>query len=533
MLSVNRYNFNTFQTSAKKIGVTKPPVKNTLSIFYGNDYHGNTDKLHLVVESSKAFQEQKKDVPHLIVSAGDNVSGGDCNKNELVYDILQNGAKLDVTVPGNHEFDGYLLKLIENAKLHKTQFVATNVDFDDDSEVRNYIKRSTVIEKNGQKFGLIGAMPLDFETCTKKSVQEGVEVMDYDDTIKALQKEVNNLREQGINKIILLSHTGYENDKKMASDLDGVDIIIGGHSHSVVEGAVQGENIIQSKSNQPVIITQAGENGKYYGILDVEFDADGVLTKISNQLTEVSSKKSPTIEYIKEQKLGTSPTIGRIKEIEQMPKNRRIKPHAWANLVVDSMRAEFGADCAFLNAANVRKVPTEGKLTERDIVESVPMKNRLIRTKITQKQVVEAISNAARESLGGETGEPGLLFASGFTYKVTEKGELLELNFIDKKGKINPIDIKNPSEKITYDAIYDDFTMRADGEYPALAPKGEVQYFEYDKDKTAINYISKLENKDNLELSDDNRLEIVQTSQPQQQNSSKKKFLSLTLPKVS
>lgn len=533
MLSVNKYNFNTFQTSTKKIGVTKPPSHSSLSIFYGNDYHGNTDKLHLVMEAAKNFQTQKKDVAHLTLSGGDNVSGGDCDKNEMVYDILQNGAKFDATALGNHELDGLLLKLIENAKIHKTQFVATNVDFDDDNEVRNYIKRSTIIEKDGEKFGLIGAMPLDFESCTKKAAQDGVEVMDYEDTIKALQKEINKLREQGINKIILLSHTGYENDKKMASDLDGIDIIIGGHSHSVVDGATQGENVVNSKSNQPVIITQAGENGKYYGILDVEFDADGVLTKISNKLTEVSSKKSPTIEYIKEQKLGTSPIVGKIKEVDPMPQNRRIKPHAWANLIVDSMRAEFGADCAFLNAANIRKVPTEGKLTERDVTESAPMKNRLIRTQITQKQVVDAISAAARESLGGETGEPGLLFASGFTYKVTDKGELLELNFIDKKGKINPIDIKNPSEKITYDAIYDDFTMRADGEYPSLAPKGEVQYFDYDKDTTAINYISKMSNKDDLKLSDDKRLEIVQTSQAQQQDNNSQKFLSLTLPKVS
>ena len=119
-----------------------------------------------------------------------------------------------------------------------------------------------------------------------------------------------------------------------------------------------------------------------------------------------------------------------------MPANRRIKPHAWANLIVDSMKFELGADCAFLNAANIRKVPTEGKLTERDITESAPMKNRLIKTKVTQKQVVEAISQASRETLGGTTGEPGFLFASGFTYKVDEKGNLLELNFVDKKGKI-------------------------------------------------------------------------------------------------
>ena len=197
------------------------------------------------------------------------------------------------------------------------------------------------------------------------------------------------------------------------------------------------------------------------------------------------------------------------------------------------MKTEFGADCAFLNAANIRKVPTEGKLTERDVAESAPMKNRLIRTKITQKQVVDAIKQASKETLGSQTGEPGLLFASGFTYKVTQNGDLLELNFIDKNGNKNPIDINNPSESIMYDAIYDDFTMQANGEYPALAPSGEVQYFEYDKDKTAINYISKMQNKDDLKLNDDKRLEIVQTSLLQQQDNNSQKFLNLSSLKAS
>lgn len=533
MLSVNKLNFNNFQNSTKQIGVSKPRTNARLVIHHSNDLHANLDGSAQLVESTHNFKEKYSDCDTLILSGGDNFAGGDEKKNDLTLDILQNKIQTNASAVGNHELDAMLDSLIKNAKIHKTKFVATNVEFDSNSEARDCIERSCVIEQNGNKYGLIGAMPLDFKTCTKKAAQEGVEVMDYDDTIETLQKEINKLREQGINKIILLSHTGYENDKKMAQDLDGVDIIVGGHSHSVVGGAVHGENVLKSKSNEPVIIVQAGENGKYYGILDVEFDSKGVLAKISHQLVELFSKKSPNIEYIKSQKLGVSPTIGSIKEIEAMPKNRRIKPHAWANLIVDSMKEELGADCAFLNAANIRKVPMEGKLTERDVSESVPMKNHLIKTQITQKQVVEAIKQASKESLGSVSGEPGLLFASGFTYKVSEKGDLLELNYVDKNGAKTPIDINNPSENVTYTAIYDDFTMRADGEYPNLAPKGEVQYFDYDKDVTAISYIKKMQNKDDLKLSDDKRLEILKTSQEPQLSNNSQKFLNLTAPKAS
>ena len=534
MLSINNFNFNTFQTSVKRQGLAKPfAPNNRLQVFYYNDLHGNTDKVSGVMEAGKNFNNNALNYDTLMLSGGDNSSGGDVKKNEFVLDIMQNEMGVDASSVGNHEIDATSNGLKIFAKGKRIDFVATNVKFDDDAQMRDIVKKSTIKIENGTKYGLIGAMPLDFESCTKKSVQEDIEVMDYDDTIEALQQEIDNLRAQGVNRIILLSHTGYENDRKMAADLDGVDIIIGGHSHTAVDGAVEGENIIKSKSNQPVIITQAGENGKYYGILDVEFDIDGVISKVSNQLTAVSSSKNPNVEFIKEQKLGISPVVGTIKDIKPMAANRRTEPHAWSNMIVDSMRYQLGADCAFLNAANIRKIPTEGKLTERDITESAPMKNRLIKTKVTQKQVVDAISQAAKETLTSASGEPGFLFASGFTYKVDTQGNLLELNFIDKKGKKHPIDINNPSEKVTYTAVYDDFTMKENGEYPALVPQFPVIYYEYDKDKTAIDYLRKMKTKNNLVFTDDNRLEIVQTSLPPQQGNNSQKFLNLTVPKAS
>ena len=534
MLSLTKYNFNSFQTSTRNTGVTKPPVaSNRLCIWHFNDLHGNSDNIHGVMESARHFENSHQDVAHFTLSAGDNVSGGDLSKNEFILDVMQNIMSVDVSAVGNHEIDATSKGLDEFSKGKKIAFVATNVEFDNDNPLKNIIKKSVIKEQHGVKYGFIGTMPLDFLTCTKKSVQGDLEVEDYNDTIESLQEEINNLKQQGVNRIIMLSHVGYETDVKFAKDLDGVDIIVGGHSHTAVNGAKEGENVVKSKSGEPVVIAQAGENGKYYGVLDVEFGDDGVLTKISSQLNPVSTKKSPTVEYVKEQKMGHSPVLGRISEVEPLPENRRIKPHGWANLIVDSMRSEFDAEVAFLNAANVRKVPTEGKLTERDVSESVPMKNKLIRTKVTQKQVVDMLKQACKESLGGTTGEPGLMFVSGLTYKTTSNGELLEVNFIDKTGKINPIDINNPSETITYDAIYDEFTMRADGEYPHLAPKFEVQQFDYDKDITAINYIKKLQNKEKLVIVDDKRIEIVNTSNKKHQDNSLQTFLSLTAPKVS
>ena len=528
MIPINYPNMNSY------LSAIRPKNQNRVVFHYTNDPHGNSDQMAGTTESAKDFKAKNKDVTHFVVSSGDYVSGADEKKNSYIFDVMQNIMQVDVSTFGNHEFDAGSKGLHRALKGKNIPFVVTNAKFHDDNPIRNIVKKSIIKEQNGVKYGFIGAMPIDFEKCTKKAAQEGVEVMDFDDTVEALQDEIDNLKEQNVNRIILLSHTGNETEKKLSKSLDGVDIIAGGHSHSVIDGIQRGENLLSSKSNEPVIVTQAGENGKYYGLLDVEFDDNGVIKKANNTLVQSpQSEKSPILEYIKEQNLGKSPIVAKISSTVQMPKNRRVEPNAWTNLVADSMRTELNCDIAIINSANIRKMPKVGNLTERDVSETAPMKNKLLRTKVTQKQIVEAIKAAAKQSMTSSGGEPGLLQVSGLTYKINDKGDLLEMNFVDKNGNKTPIDINNPSDTITYTAAYDDFVAREDGEYPLMAPRFNVEHFDFDKDDTAIKYISKLQNKDNLELIDDKRLEILKTSQQKQPSNNNQKFLNLTLPRVS
>jgi 2',3'-cyclic-nucleotide 2'-phosphodiesterase (5'-nucleotidase family) len=321
----------------------------------------------------------------------------------------------------------------------------------------------------------------------------------------------------------MVSHVGYDTDKKIVSQLDGIDIVIGGHTHTVVQGADHNENVLKSKSGEPVIITQGGENGQYYGILNVEFDEKGILTKIDNNLVQTTNRsKSPIIEYVKNQDLGVSPHVGTIKQSEPLPSNRRIEPCGWTEMIADSMRAELDADIAIVNSANIRKVPKEGNLTQRDVMESAPMKNKLLKVKITQKQLVDAIKNAALNTMTAEDGYPGLLQGSGFTYKIEDTGKLLELNIVDKKGNVTPVDINNPKEDVTYSAIYDSFVAKADGETPELAPKFKAKEYDFDKDETMCKYLSKRDDKEAIVIKRDNRIEIVKTSkQIQKDNNSR------------
>lgn len=530
MIKVNQFSFNNFKTATRPINPGK------LSIYYYNDTHGNSDQMAGVINSAKQFRlnSQNKDSVNFIFSAGDNYSGGNVGKNRFILDLMQNIMGVEASAVGNHEIDAGSEGFVEAVKGKNIDFIATNVYLDKDNPMKDVIKKSIIKEQKGVKYGIIGTMPIDFEKCTKKEVQKDLKVMNLSETIESLQNEINNLRNQGIDKIILLAHTGYDVDKEIAKNLDGLDIIVGGHTHTLVEGAQHGENIVTSKSGEPVLIVQAGENGKFYGIIDAEFDNNGVLKSVGNNVIESTSKqKSPVIEHIKTQKLGTSPKVGSISSIDPMPANRRIAHCAWTSTMADSMKHELDGDIALINSANIRKVPQRGTLTETDVQESAPMKNKLIKTKVTQKQLVEAIKNSAKTTMSDSEGVPGLLHVSGLTYKIDDKGNLLELNYVAKNGKKTPIDINNPSESITYTAIYDSFIAQKDGEYPELFPKFKVQKFDFDKDKTMIDYLSKSKNKNNIEITDDKRIEIVPTSKVQQQDSNSQSFLDLTCPKVS
>ncbi len=530
MIKLNSLSFNNFRLA------TRPVNTNKLSIYYYNDTHGNSDEISGIINGARKFKndEVNRDSVSFVLSAGDNYSGANVKKNKFFVDLMQNMIGVDASAIGNHEMDGGSKGFFEATNGKKVDFVATNVVLDENNPMNDVIKKSMIIDRQGMRIGLVGSMPLDLEMVSKSDNIKDIKVLPFEQTVSAIQDEINKLKEMKIDKIILLSHTGYEEDKKLASNLDGVDIIIGGHTHTVVNGAKSGENIVPSKSGEPVLIVQGGENGKFYGIIDAEFNKNGILESVGNKLFKSPTrKKSPIIEHIKTQNIGKSPKIGTIAKIDPMPTNRRIEHCPWTSTLADAMKEELGCDIALINSANVRKVPQAGLLTENDVSESTPMKNRLMKTKITQKVLVDAIRNSSLATMNHKEGVPGLLQVSGLRYKIDTNGNLLELNFVDRKGNVTPIDINNPSDKITYTVAYDDFMGKENGEYPELFPSFSVQHFDFDKDKTMISYLNKKQDKEHLEFNDDKRIEIINTSKQTQQNNNSQKFLSLTSPKAS
>ena len=496
-----------------------PKNKTKLSIFYINDMHGNIDNMSGMIAASDKFDKtvQKEGVDALKISAGDNFSGGDDKKNKLLINLLSRMG-IDASAVGNHEFDSTISKLYDFIYPDKTKFLAANAKVPNGNAFYNNIQKSIIEEVNGTKYGLIGLMPFDLVTVTGNDQKklEGIEPETLEKSVELVNEEVKKLQSQGIDRIILVSHIGNDKDKQIAPLLHGVDIIVGGHSHTEVDGVKSNENLFYNADNDPIVIVQTGENAKNVGVLNVEFDQNGDITAADNNLIPTNQEKSPVLNYLKDATMGPSPKIGTVNEIEPLPVNRRTTPSPWTHFMCDAMRTETGADIAFINAANTRKVPKKGTLTERDIMESTPLKNTLLVKKMTEKEIVRAIKDSLQATFSNETGEPGILHVSGLTYVADDSGNLKEFNFVDKEGNKTPIDINNPSDKI-YNVCYDSFVAKGT-EYPVFVPetmthKTVDKTFDFDKDKLTIDYINKHPDKEQLSVKDDGRIKILSSKQ--------------------
>lgn len=496
-----------------------PKNKTKLSIFYINDMHGNIDNMSGMIAASDKFDKtvQNEGVDALKISAGDNFSGGDDKKNKLLINLLSRMG-IDASAVGNHEFDSTISKLYDFIYPDKTKFLAANAKVPNGNAFYNNIQKSIIEEVNGTKYGLIGLMPFDLVTVTGNDQKklEGIEPETLEKSVELVNEEVKKLQSQGIDRIILVSHIGNDKDKQIAPLLHGVDIIVGGHSHTEVDGVKSNENLFYNADNDPIVIVQTGENAKNVGVLNVEFDQNGDITAADNNLIPTNQEKSPVLNYLKDATMGPSPKIGTVNEIEPLPVNRRTTPSPWTHFMCDAMRTETGADIAFINAANTRKVPKKGTLTERDIMESTPLKNTLLVKKMTEKEIVRAIKDSLQATFSNETGEPGILHVSGLTYVADDSGNLKELNFVDKEGNKTPIDINNPSDKI-YNVCYDSFVAKGT-EYPVFVPetmthKTVDKTFDFDKDKLTIDYINKHPEKEQLSVKDDGRIKILSSKQ--------------------
>ena len=512
--------------TTKTTSIYKEPNVIHTSWFYINDLHGKMTKMERIYnmakefdavslkESGSFFKEASDDkISKFKVSSGDISIGSNFNNNTVAARFLDWSGFL-ASALGNHEMDvvdpNNLAALTSNTGC---KMLALNVEAKPESPLSGRFAKSIVVEKDGEKYGIMGIAPSDmFERVKINDSLNDIKVQNIEDTIKSIQTEVDNLKSQGINKIILLSHSGQSNDKRIVSEVDGIDIIFGGHTHELIKGIEEGKNLLYSKSGEPVIMTQAGKNGEYVGILNVDFDKNGVIVKAQNNIISTTPYNRPLpIKDSVEKIIGKPEIVGKVNTAVPMPKNILIEDNPHGDLIADAMRTELDADIAILNTANIRGSFTSGaEVDSRLLADISPFEDKMMLLSLSEKQIVDAIKFGLEKSFNNKAHKPGILLVSGMKYKCNTKGELLSLEYIDRENNSHAIDVKNPSADKKYTVAADDFFATGGDGYLPTNPNPDfvLKTLDYDKNKMACDYIKKLPQP--FDVKYDGRLEIVE-----------------------
>lgn len=183
---------------------------------------------------------------------------------------------------GNHEFDNGvsgLTPFIEklNCPVLAANLILTKVP---ELDTQKNLKKSVILKISGRRIGIIGYLTPETKFVAIKND------VDFTDEIVAIQKEVSNLQNEGVNIIIALGHSGYLKDQQIAKEVEGVNIVIGGHSHSFLwNGTVPDleepegpyPTYVKQASGKTVPVVQAYAYTKYLGKLYLVFDANDEL----------------------------------------------------------------------------------------------------------------------------------------------------------------------------------------------------------------------------------------------------------------
>ena len=445
--------------------------KTYTSIFYVNDLHGkmtNMERLYAIAQQFDSFQPSYQ-TDKLKLASGDIILGANILANKVAHNFM-NWAGFTATALGNHELDVVPPKLSEFMQTAKYKLLGANVTVDKGTPMDGKITKSFIEEHNGNKYGIIGIAPSDVLDRVKynESVEE-IHVSDLESTIKSVQEEIDKFKSQGINKIILLSHSGYENDKKIAQSTSGLDVILGAHTHNILENIKEGVN---------------------------------------NLSTTREFRRILPIKYAVENILGKPEILGEIKSVPPPPKNRLISHNANVAIIADAMKEGINADIALHNSGNVRGNFDVGTVDSRLISDITPFKDKMVLANVSEKELVNALK-VGTKSFVNVGNKPGIFYVSGLKYTADTNGNLLELKFIDKDKNEHSIDINNPRTDKFYKVAMDDFTATGgDGYFADRNPNFIEKIFDFDKDELTCNYIKKMQSP--IEIKDDHRITIIE-----------------------
>ncbi|MGB0799866.1 MAG: bifunctional metallophosphatase/5'-nucleotidase, partial [Planktomarina sp.] len=341
----------------------------------------------------------------ILVDGGDQFQGTlfyTYYKGALAAEMMNKLGYTAMTV-GNHEFDDGPEVLAGFMDAVDFPVLMSNADVSAEPLLAGKLAKSTVIERGGQKLGLIGLTPQD----TDELASPGDNVT-FSDPVAAVQGEVDALTAQGVNKIIVLSHSGYAVDQRVAAETTGVDVIVGGHSNTLLSNTNERAKGAYPTMVNDTAIVQAYAYGKFLGELNVTFDDNGDIKSATGEpividagVPEDGATKARIAELagplqeIRDRVVAKSGT-----EIRGDREVCRVEECEMGNLIADAMLARVkdqGIQIAIQNSGGIRASMDAGDVTMGEVLSVLPFQNTLSTFEVSGQTIIDALENGVSQ----------------------------------------------------------------------------------------------------------------------------------------
>ncbi|XP_057652348.1 apyrase-like isoform X1 [Diorhabda carinulata] len=430
-----------------------------LSVVHFNDFHARFDPINLGGNTCKTgeeciggFSRLYKEIMNLLnekpkallLNGGDNFQGTlwyTIGKWNVTQEFI-NKLPIEAEVLGNHEFDDGIDGIVPYIKALKHPIIVSNIDDSLEPSIQGTYKKSVVIERNGKKIGIVGVLTAD---CANLSSTGKLVFHDESASVNAEAERL--VKEENVYTVIVLSHSGYDVDKKIAQNAsEKISLIVGAHSHSFLwtgdnppgPDTVQGPypTIIESKNGHNVLVTQASCYTKFVGNITVYLDETGEAVDWSGAPIYLDSS-SPQDEEINEQMKpwkdkvdGEGNRVIGSSLVTLSKKHCYVRECALGNFVTDAMVYEYtksvpegswtNVALAITNAGSLRADISAGNITFSDLMTAQPFGNTIDYGSIQGKYLKEMFEHGANavSYTGSTTASLNLLQHSGFIVEI-------------------------------------------------------------------------------------------------------------------
>lgn len=426
----------------------------SLVLIHTNDTHSQIDptdkglggvaRRKVLVDSIRAVHPNS-----LLIDAGDAVQGtlfftlygGEVEMkmmNELGYDLA---------ILGNHDFDNGMKALEQNLALSDAQWITTNYDLAD-TDIEKYFKPYVIKEYDGKKVGFIG-LNLNPKGMISDGNYDGVK---YLDAVKAANATAWSLKHnEKCDIVVAITHLGYNDvppsDVTVAKASEDIDVILGGHSHTLLKPG-SGIEWVDNAVGDSVLITQNGKSGQWIAEVVIDLDSigskspkynqiivdDRLDTRVDSQFEEILAPYRQGVDELMHQKIGES-----AKELSNLEAPLL---NFLSDFVLDRAAELEGAvkvDLAITNKGSLRRSLPKGEITRGQIIMLQPFDNKVLVEELKGSDLAAAFNVMA--SRGGDGVSRGVDVtynpATGKCEKIIINGEPLNPDKIYRVATID------------------------------------------------------------------------------------------------